>query len=184
MYQTIINEDVPVGAFIAHTKAQDDDEADTRNTRLQYSITGDGAYMFNMHRKSGIIVTMRPLDRERKPEYHLTLRAEDGGGLFCTAEVYITLSDVNDNAPTFTMQQYTVAIPENAEVNTLLTRVSASDPDLGINRKVVYALEDPGGHFAIDSHSGIISLTKMLDREKQAKFNLTLRATDKVRPHQ
>lgn len=60
----------------------------------------------------------------------------DGGGLYCTSDVYISLSDINDNPPRFSMSEYTVMIAEDAEVNTLLTRVSAVDFDLGINRKV------------------------------------------------
>ena len=80
---------------------------------------------------SGIISTKKILDRERHFEFALTVTATDGGGLSCESDVYITLTDVNDNEPSFTQFQYTVSIPENAEVNTLLTRVSASDEDLG-----------------------------------------------------
>ena len=81
---------------------------------------------------AGIISTKKILDRETHADFILTVTATDGGGLSCQAEVYVTLTDVNDNEPIFTQFQYTVAIPENAEVNTLLTRVSASDEDLGM----------------------------------------------------
>ena len=104
----------------------------------------------------------------------------DGGGLHCTADVYITLSDINDNQPRFSMAEYTVMIAENAEVNTLLTRVSAIDFDLGINRKVKYAMKTTGGKFKIDELSGIVSLTEALDRERKAKYNLTIYAHDQV----
>ena len=80
---------------------------------------------------TGIISTKKILDRETHADFILTVTATDGGGLSCQVEVYVTLTDVNDNEPIFTQFQYTVAIPENAEVNTLLTRVSASDEDLG-----------------------------------------------------
>ena len=84
-----------------------------------------------LHFVAGIISTKRILDRETHADFILTVTATDGGGLSCQAEVYVTLTDVNDNEPIFTQVQYTVAIPENAEINTLLTRVSASDEDLG-----------------------------------------------------
>ena len=80
----------------------------------------------------GIISSKKILDRETRPEYLLTVTATDGGGLSCTSEVYVTLTDINDCEPQFTQQQYTVSIPENSEVNTLLTRVSATDQDLGM----------------------------------------------------
>ncbi len=66
-------------------------------------------------------------------EYHLQVIAKDGGGLSCTMEVYITITDVNDNAPQFSTSQYVVSIPEDAEINTLLTRVAAVDYDLGMH---------------------------------------------------
>ena len=84
----------------------------------------------------GILTTMKILDREKISEYQLTVVAKDGGGRSCSAEMFITISDVNDNAPKFTKTQYTVAIPENAEVNTLLTRVSAADYDLGMQTRL------------------------------------------------
>ena len=52
----------------------------------------------------------------------------------------------------------------------------------GINRQVRYAMRESDGHFTIDPVSGIVSLTRALDREVQAKFNLTLYAHDQVRP--
>ncbi len=80
---------------------------------------------------SGIISSKKILDREEHSEFVLTVTATDGGGLSCQAQVFITLTDVNDNEPRFSQFQYTVSIPENAEINTLLTRVSATDEDLG-----------------------------------------------------
>ena len=50
----------------------------------------------------------------------------------------------------------------------------------GINHKVRYALRDSLGHFQIDPVSGIISLTRELDREQQPQFNLTIYAYDQV----
>ena len=46
-------------------------------------------------------------------------------------EVYVTLTDVNDNAPVFSQDEYMESVQENAEANTLITRVSAVDFDLG-----------------------------------------------------
>ena len=50
----------------------------------------------------------------------------------------------------------------------------------GINRKVRYAMKELDGQFVIDSISGIVSLTRPLDREEQAVYNLTLYAHDQV----
>lgn len=50
---------------------------------------------------------------------------------------------------------------------------------VGINRKVVYSLEDSAsGVFSIDSSSGVIVLEQPLDREQQSSYNISVRATD------
>lgn len=49
----------------------------------------------------------------------------------------------------------------------------------GANRRVVYSLaHTASGFFSIDSSSGIIMLEQPLDREQQASYNLTVRASD------
>ena len=175
----------------------------------------------------GVISIRRTLDRESIPEYHLQVTASDGPGLSCLMDVYINLMDINDYVPTFPQSSYQVFILESAEVNTLLTRVSADDYDLGdygiqlgvltvkhillysmdafvcvlmilyvvtslyslhsrsytfsgINRKVRYAITDRDGMFSIDRVSGIITLRKLLDRERKDSHNITIHAQDQV----
>ena len=65
------------------------------------------------HSLAGIVSTAEALDRETVDKYMLTVRATDGGGRSCTIS-----HCVNDNAP-------------DAQVNTLLTRATAIDSDLG-----------------------------------------------------
>lgn len=74
---------------------------------------------------------MRRLDRETTPTYRLTGRAMDGGGLYCSVEVLVELTDVNDNNPVFDQSEYTFTLPENSINNTLLLRVTATDKDKG-----------------------------------------------------
>ncbi len=50
----------------------------------------------------------------------------------------------------------------------------------GINRKVRYAMKESDGHFKIDAVSGIVSLGRILDREVQSVYNLTVYAHDQV----
>ena len=59
------------------------------------------------------------------------MTASDGPGLSCEMDIYITLTDVNDYSPTFQRDVYHASVPEDAGVNTLLTRVTAEDYDLG-----------------------------------------------------
>lgn len=63
--------------------------------------------------------------------HKMKVRALDGGGRFCEAEVEITVEDVNDNAPQFTSDPYTFTVFENTEINTPVARLYASDLDTG-----------------------------------------------------
>ena len=57
-----------------------------------------------------------------------------------------------------------------------------SDLDaLPINKKLTYEILD-SDVFTIDPDSGIVRLAQELDREIQALYNLTIRATDQGRP--
>ncbi|OPJ67057.1 hypothetical protein AV530_016980 [Patagioenas fasciata monilis] len=82
-----------------------------------------------------MIVTTAALDRERIPEYNLTVVAEDlGSPPFKTVRQYtVRVSDENDNAPLFTKPLYEVAVPENNPPGAYITTVVARDPDLGHN---------------------------------------------------
>lgn len=82
----------------------------------------------------GLIHTAKLLDREAQSEFRLTAVAQDGGGLSCSTSVVIQLRDVNDNPPVFgpgsLLESY--SIQEDANINTLLTRVAAQDADIGL----------------------------------------------------
>ena len=80
---------------------------------------------------SGEVKTAVPLDRERTPTYSMAVRAEDGGGRWCRTDVQLTLTDVNDNPPAFSLPHYTASVYEDTAPRALLTRIQAIDPDEG-----------------------------------------------------
>ena len=80
---------------------------------------------------AGILTASTILDRENVSKYHLIARAVDPGDNSCSMDVYITVSDVNDNSPVFEDVPQPVFVSEGADVNTLVYRVSATDADLG-----------------------------------------------------
>ncbi|XP_012662428.1 protocadherin beta-2-like [Otolemur garnettii] len=68
------------------------------------------------------LVTERPLDREKRAEYNITITVSDLGTPRLKTEYSITLmvSDVNDNAPTFIQNSYTLfAAAEQAQADSL-----------------------------------------------------------------
>ncbi|XP_055449636.1 protocadherin Fat 1 isoform X3 [Psammomys obesus] len=180
-YSDTIPEDALPGKLVMQVSATD---ADIRsNAEITYTLFGSGAEKFRLNPDTGELRTIALLDREEQAVYNLLVKATDGGGRSCQAAVVLTLEDVNDNAPEFTADPYTITVFENTEPGTLLTRVQATDADAGLNRKISYSLIDSAdGQFSINELSGIIQLEKHLDRELQAVYTLTLKAVDQGLP--
>ena len=55
-------------------------------------------------------------------------------------QVIIRLDDVNDNAPTFLREEFSIQTPDQRDRNRILGAVSATDPDLGDNGRVEYSM--------------------------------------------
>ncbi|RXN25629.1 protocadherin beta-16-like protein [Labeo rohita] len=135
-------------------------------------------------RKYGELVLNKELDREQQKEVTLILTAVDGGTppRSGTVAVHVTVLDANDNAPVFSQAVYKVSLPENSPVDTVVVTVSATDADEGQNGEVTYEF----GHlserlmdtFSLDSMSGEIKLTGLIDYEDESSIELPIQAKD------
>lgn len=182
-YQEILSEGVHVGTFVLAIQATDADEAE--NSKLRFFLTGNGDDDFSLDENSGHLKTARQLDRERQSRYTLVAHVQDHdrSGWECSSQIEIIVSDLNDNAPVFSMDVYSVSLPEDAEIGTLVTKMHATDADIGLNRKINYSFIDSHrDHFKIIGDSGIVTLVKPLDREEKEIYNLTVQAVDQGVP--
>ncbi|XP_005865571.1 PREDICTED: cadherin-related family member 2 [Myotis brandtii] len=99
------------------------------------------------------------------------------------ALVTIHLRDINDHRPTFPESHYNLSIFEHSPVGSVVTNsIHAFDPDTGEGGRITYSLLSGNGAdiFEVDPDSGTVMVknSKLLDREKQAVYYLTLQATD------
>ncbi|XP_034669297.1 neural-cadherin isoform X6 [Drosophila subobscura] len=118
---------------------------------------------------SGVwLVTNRPLDRELRAHYDLSVEASDVDGLDKTvSRIQITVLDENDNRPVFKSQDYKFAIAgqktANMESNNsvsyqrfaILGKVEATDAD---GDKIAYRLKSPSNVVIIVPQTGEIML--------------------------
>ncbi|XP_037297103.1 fat-like cadherin-related tumor suppressor homolog isoform X2 [Manduca sexta] len=182
-YHVRLPEDAANGTHVITLETEDADEP--ANARLRYYLSGELAHHFWIDKESGAVRVRAALDREAAPRYSLTAHAQDRARprWECSSELGVELDDVNDNAPRFSADTYSVTLPEDAELGTLVAKVHATDADLGDNRLVRYSLaEEGGGAFSLAADSGIITLRAALDRETQAEHRLVVVATDAGRP--
>ncbi|KAI4023081.1 protocadherin alpha 7 [Homo sapiens] len=135
------------------------------------------------------LVLRKLLDREETPELHLLLTATDGGKpeLTGTVQLLITVLDNNDNAPVFDRTLYTVKLPENVSIGTLVIHPNASDLDEGLNGDIIYSFSsdvspDIKSKFHMDPLSGAITVIGHMDFEESRAHKIPVEAVDKGFP--
>lgn len=184
----LVTENAINGTTIFTAKATDADFGD--NAQVTYALVTD-TKDFAVDKTTGVLKVSNNLDRERQSLYELHIRATDGGGkgpdnppLYSEALVRISIDDINDNAPKFSLQSYTVKVREDIPKGSVVAVVTAFDPDLDDYGEVLYSLEDSDsdGTFKIDRLSGTIRTTKPLDFEERQVHSLIVFANDKGTP--
>ncbi|NWI44153.1 PCDGA protein, partial [Picathartes gymnocephalus] len=116
--------------------------------------------------------------------HELVLRASDGGdpARTGTARIRVTVLDANDNAPVFSQAEYTVRVPEDVPVGSVLVTITATDADEGLNGQVKYSfhkISDRASElFCLDSETGEINVNENLDFEELSSHELKVQARD------
>ncbi|KAH8237858.1 hypothetical protein KR032_003993 [Drosophila birchii] len=187
-YSASVAENASIGAMVLQVSATDVDE--DANGRIRYSIVlGDQNHDFSISEDTGVVRVAKNLNYERLSRYTLTVRAEDcalENPASDTAELTISILDINDNRPTFLDSPYLARVMENTvppNGGYVLT-VNAYDADTPpLNSQVRYFLKEGDTDlFRINASSGDIALLKPLDREQQSEYILTLVAMDTGSP--
>ncbi len=182
-YQIRVPEDTPVDSSIFKVQATDRDVGE--NARITYSMDENEAFYINP--ATGDIIVKDELDRESTGGYALSVTATDHGRppMSDTADIELTIEDVNDNDPVFKQEIYNARVPEDALVGTSIVTISATDKDIGLNGRVRYTFEggnSGGGDFVIDPTVGVIRTDRPLDREKISHYELIAYAVDRGTP--
>ena len=162
-YSFSVDENEAAGALVGQVYAHDADTAAFNS--FEFSIETNEE--FRISRRSGIISTARVFDRERTPVFRLLVLARDVSKpqLVSSATVTIQVGDVNDNDPVFefpTTTNNTVQLPRDAPKNYAVTRVHATDLDLGDNGKVRYVIKDgdPQQFFLLGVEYGVLTTAR------------------------
>ncbi|CAB4057495.1 FAT1_2_3 [Lepeophtheirus salmonis] len=185
LYQEIISEDSEPGTYLLTIESSDMDE-DSFYGQNVYSLSGKHQNLFNIDAVSGSLFTSSTLDREFSDSYDINVVVFDKSNpqWRCSSQVNIKLRDVNDNIPIWSSLSYRIALKENIPVGFIICKIKARDKDIGFNRKINYKFLNTNIPFRIHPESGIITLSKPLDRETIKYYNLTLAAVDEGYPKQ
>uniref|UniRef100_A0A8C0H696 Cadherin EGF LAG seven-pass G-type receptor 2 n=1 Tax=Chelonoidis abingdonii TaxID=106734 RepID=A0A8C0H696_CHEAB len=180
-YQGSVYEDVPAFTSVLQVSATDRDSG--LNGRVFYTFQGgdDGDGDFIIESTSGIVRTLRRLDRENVPLYDLRAYATDKGipAMRTPVDVQVAILDVNDNPPVFERDEFDVFVAENSPIGLAVARITASDPDEGTNAQVMYQIVEGNipEVFQLDIFSGELTALTDLDYEAKAEYVIVVQAT-------
>ncbi|XP_030000802.1 protocadherin gamma-A11-like isoform X38 [Sphaeramia orbicularis] len=155
-----------------------------QNAVQRYSLQKNDYFVLAVDSKKVQLLLENALDREKQKEMNLTLTALDGGSpqKSGTVVIHITVLDANDNAPVFSQSVYKATLPENSPLDTVVISVSATDADEGINGDVTYDLahvsDDDLNVFSIDTKTGEIRVSGVIDFEERNSFEMRVEAKD------
>ncbi|XP_067240946.1 desmocollin 2-like protein [Chanodichthys erythropterus] len=186
-----VEERCRAGTFIGKVNATDKDLANTLHTKIKFTLL-NATDMFSIDPSTGVLTAKtNTLDREAqdKVSVNIEIRDMDGApkGLFNRGIVVITLTDVNDNPPTFKEKLYKAKVQENQE-NVLVTRIPVEDKDLvnTPNWKALFEVTkgNESGQFRMETdpktNEGLLYVIKGLDFEKTPVVNLEITARNEV----
>ncbi|XP_029917159.1 protocadherin alpha-3-like isoform X4 [Myripristis murdjan] len=186
-----VDEDAKLGTAVALVSVLDRDGG--KNGEMKCAISNNGPFKLETNYKNYYsLVVDGPLDREITAQYNVTISATDEGNppLSNTSVVTVHISDVNDNAPSFSEPVVNIYVRENSPVGAILKTVSAVDADIDQNGQVSYSILRSNSNSAplsamvnINSETGEIVTLQSFNYEELKTFQFKVQATDSgVRP--
>ena len=179
-YSLHLPENTRNGTSVAQLSAQDADEG--LNAQVTYELVSD-VDEFMVDKVTGVLYMVGGLDRERRSEYDLRVRAWDNAPenpQSALARVMVMVLDINDCPPQFgAARNLKVDIPEDLPIGAVVATLQATDQDMGVGGQLTYSLmSEHEDIFRIDSQTGVVRLAESLDFETRQSYNVTVRALD------
>ena len=169
-YEMSISEDTPVSIVVVTVDAIDFDA----NNQITYSLEGSDRNPFSIEQNGSIILTSA-LDFETQEVHSFVALAVDDGdpSLTGTAEIVITVINVNDLPPTLTGDGM-VSIPESTSVGSRIARFTATGED---GETLTFSL-NISSPFIIDNQTGVVIVNETLDFEMTMFYNVLVTVSD------
>ncbi|XP_067261827.1 protocadherin gamma-A4-like [Chanodichthys erythropterus] len=189
VYSSTLHENVQIGTLVLKVMASDSDYGP--NGEVSYSFGEDNNenifQIFSLDRLTGEIRVIGEVDFEKNSVYKLDIQAIDNGQppLNTDCRVIIKILDLNDNKPTIDVTSLSNVVPEDSKPGTVISLISVTDRDTGVNGKVVCSLsENVPFELKPSVQENMFSLVtkRNLDREIISNYDITITATDLGQP--
>ncbi|XP_068613956.1 protocadherin alpha-8-like [Brachionichthys hirsutus] len=185
VYSTTMHENVAEDTSVIRVNATDADEGANGVIEYFFSSQLDKQIydMFSLDKNTGEIRVKGKIDFEREDIFKLDVHATDKGQppMSTDCRVIIKVLDENDNEPQIEVTSLSNTIAEDSKIGTVVSLISITDLDAGLNGKVTCSLSDNvpfelKASFQDNMYS--LVLTKRLDRESVSHYDIKITAKD------
>ncbi|XP_067374285.1 protocadherin alpha-8-like isoform X27 [Channa argus] len=185
VYSAILKENAALATMVIKVDATDLDEG--TNGAVEYAFGGDinsnVLKLFSLDRNAGEIRVNGIIDYETADVFKLDIQASDKGQPPFTTDcrVIIKIQDVNDNKPEIEVTSLSSTITEDSKHGTVISLISVTDIDSGLNGKVICSLtENLPFELKPSFKENMYSLVtkETLDRETVSHYDISIKATD------
>ena len=161
-----IAEDASIGTVVGRFSTEDPD----RNNRHTYTITDTENTAFEI--TGDTLQTKSTLDFETARNIILNIRLDDGGVYSITETFIIRVRDANEPPTTLTLSSTSVA--ENADIGTMVGRLSAMDENMDTSTYTLGGTD--ASAFSISNE--VLQTAEVFDLETKASYVISITADD------
>nr|XP_043888221.1 protocadherin Fat 4 [Solea senegalensis] len=150
---------------------------------IQYSLNGGNASdFFWIQADDGKVQLKQSLTESINSFLTLIVVAKDQGIPPLSSQTHVTfeITGRNQYSPSFREPNVTFSIPEDLPAGSVIGRIQAEDGDYGPNGVIAYCIVPANLPllFSVGEVSGLLTLTKELDFEREVIYHLQIKATD------
>jgi len=170
-----VNENMPIGSFVASLQSTDEDFGDSFSYNLVNGV-GD-ADNANFTIRNDSLFTAAVLDINVQASQSIRLETNDGNGGTYSKEFTLTVKDVN-NIPT-DISLSTSLIPESSSIGSAVGTFTVNDPDAGDNHtlSLVSGVGD-SNNLAFNISSNQLIAATAFDINVQSNYSIRVQADD------
>ncbi|XP_056133012.1 protocadherin alpha-8-like [Lampris incognitus] len=185
VYSVTLPENVEFGTVVVNVEATDEDQGTNGDVEYFFGreLDPDIYDLFGLDKSTGEIIVKGDIDFEKVDVYKLDVHATDKGAppMSTDCSVIIKVIDLNDNKPEIDVTSLINMVSENAKPGTVVSLISITDRDSGINGKVICSLaQNEPFELKPSFQDNMYSLVtrQKLDRETVSHYDITITATD------
>ncbi|KAF4105172.1 hypothetical protein G5714_014503 [Onychostoma macrolepis] len=176
-YSATLQENSVIGTVVIRVNATDMDDGPNSDIEYNFATLNSKEHdVFELDQVTGEIQV-----------YKLDIQASDKGHppMSANCRVVIKIIDVNDNRPEIEITSLSKNIPEDSKPGTVISLISVTDKDAGINGKVICQL-NKNIPFELkpsfkDNMYSLVTKDR-LDREMNSQYDITITASDLGQP--